>query len=161
VVETKSSHTHTMDLCRSMPRNKCSEPECIFLTMEEEEQLCFGHKMALTWNKCSITDCNFLTEKDDGQFCLVHRPEQEEHIIGNNMAGEQMKMKMQKEEVIVKCDSCDFKTKGSKRGRLMKRLEKHQEVCKAAVAEQGDSLKNSVVEEVEKISEGQQLVGVY
>ena len=29
------------------------------------------------------------------------------------------------------------------------------------MAEQGDSLKNSVVKEVEKISEGQQLVGVY
>jgi hypothetical protein len=111
-----------MDLCNSMPWNRCSEPECIFLTDEEEGQFCFDHKMALTWKKCSVTDCNLLSGTEEGQFCLVHRPEQGEHIIGNNM---------QKEEFIVKCDRCDFQTKGSKRGRLMKRLEKHQGVCKA------------------------------
>jgi hypothetical protein len=186
VVETKSSHTYTMDLCRSMHWNKCSEPECIFLTDEEEGQLCFDHKMALTLNKCSLTDCNSLTETEEGHFCLVHRPKQGELVINTQH--------MQKEEFIVKCDSCDFKTKGSKRGRLVKRLEKHREVCKAAmdtvaVSEQGNFMKNSVVEnlrkadivvgkflrsdhntyhkgrqmfeEVELISEVQQLVGVY
>ena len=40
---------------------------------------------------------------------------------------------MQREEFIMKCDRCDLQTKESKRGRLMKRLEKHQEVCKAAM----------------------------
>ena len=149
-----------------MPRNRCSEPECIFLTEEEEEQLCFGHKMALTWNKCSMTDCNFLTEEEAGQNCLVHRSKVGEHIIGNNMAGELMinTQHLQKEIFIMKCDSCDYQTEGSKRGRLTKRLEKHQKGCKAAmdtVSEQGDFLNNSAVEEVEKISEGQQLMGVY
>ena len=115
------THTYTMDLW-----NRCSEPECIFLTDEEEGQLCFGHRMALNWNKCSAPDCNFLTETEEGQFCMVHRPEQVEHTIGNTQH-------KQKDEFIVKCDNCNFQTKGSKRGRLMKRLEKHQEGCKAAM----------------------------
>jgi hypothetical protein len=115
------THTYTMDLW-----NRCSEPECVFLTEEEEGQLCYGHGMALNWNKCSAPDCNFLTDTEEGQFCIVHRPEQVEHTIGNTQH-------KQKDEFIVKCGNCNFKTKGSKRGRLMKRLEKHQEGCKAAM----------------------------
>jgi hypothetical protein len=57
------------------------------------------------------------------------------------------------EEIVIKYE-CGFQTKGTKRGRLRKRLDKHRKVCEAAmyfmVEQQGDFLENSVLDSLRK-----------
>jgi hypothetical protein len=50
----------------------------------------------------------------------------------------------------MKCDTCGFQKRGTKRGKLRKILDMHQKLCEAAmdtvVEQQGDYLENSVLE---------------